>query len=432
MRPPLYPTSFQASFKIRRPQRGVATLVLVGVLLMATTLVAVFTHASLATELRMTASQLRSTQAHEAAEAGLEWAIARLNDDRRIGDDCQPSTAPGTVSFRERHLQVDLATGATTPVTWDDAGTARPLLAACIRTDAGWACRCPAHGLPVLPAPTSTRTASAFRVALAAGSRPGVIRVVATGCTRSSSLCEATSESAHEAAARVEVDLARVPGLRSAPAAALTVRGGVDPGTAGLGLHNVDPGTGLALHAGGSLAGGALRLTGPAGSPVADSVVTGDADLAALSDERFFDRTFGMDRAAWAAQPAAVRLACAGSCTADIGRAVDAGASLIAVDGDLDLAGPVALGSPDRPVIVVASGAARLRGDVTLHGLLFARDVDWRSHGAPAGLVRGAVVASGNHAGDSAADIARDVAVLDRLKRTTGTFARIPGSWKDF
>ena len=102
-------------------------------------------------------------------------------------------------------------------------------------------------------------------------------------------------------------------GLRAAPVAALTVGGNLDAGASALGVHNRDAATGgLALHAGGSVAGNALRLSAPPGrrSTARWSPAT---QLAALAADRFFARWFGMDRAAWSAQPAATPTDCAGT-----------------------------------------------------------------------------------------------------------------------
>lgn len=418
------------SLATRTRQHGVAALAVVAVMFLAAMLVAVAASQALLTESRLAANQLRSTQAHQAAEAGLAWVLARLNDTSRIDAVCRPTSTPGASSFRARYLQIDETTGVIAPTTWNDAGVPRPLQTVCVRHGVGWTCSCPASGGPTWPAPTSTEAAPAFRVELSATLRPGTLRATATGCTLASR-CEA-GDGHHEAWARVEVELALMGGLRDAPAAALTVRVDVDPGGSGLGLHNVDPDTGVALHAGGALTVGPLRLTAPPGSPTDGGVVVADSALASLSEERFFSRYFGMDPAAWAAQPAVTRLACGGSCGDAVARAIDDGASLVAVDGDLELTGPLTLGAVGQPVAIVASGAARLSGDVTLHGLLFARGIDWRSASAPGALIRGAAVSSAGYAGDAAADIARDRMVLERLKRTRGSFARIAGSWKDF
>ena len=411
-------------------QRGAAALVVTMLLVFAMLLVVAFANRNVVVEARSSANQYRSTQAFEAAEAGLEWALAKLNDGTPLGDDCRPSADPGALSFRDRQLRYD--GNGFVPVTWDDAGTPAPLQAACVRADTGWACSCPATGLPVPVAATGTATAPAFAVEFAAGARPGLIRAIAIGCTRSDTLCTAIADTAHEAAARVEVGFGLVPGLRAAPVAALTVRGNVDAGTGALGVHALDPGSGgTAVHAGGSVNGEALRLTAPAGSALDASIVSGDTALAGLAGERFFARWFGMDKAAWMAQPAAARVACPGSCAGAMARALATRSRLLAVDGDLALDGPVSLGTPERPIVLVATGTLRLRGAVAVHGVVVAAAIDWRD-GAAGALIRGAAIAESNYSGDAAADIVHDAALLARLRGGSGSFARVNGSWKDF
>ncbi|MEO8080340.1 MAG: PilX N-terminal domain-containing pilus assembly protein [Caldimonas sp.] len=414
-------------------QHGVASLAVVILLFFAMTIVVVFTHRALLTEQRIAENQVRSTQAAEAAEAGLEWAIARLNDAARVDAACLPGDdADVPASFRDRYFPFDVTTRTFVPAVWNDGGTLRPLQAACVRDDSGWTCHCPTGGAPVLAGAASGRTAPAFSLEFAAGARPGIVRVVSTGCTRSSGVCSSTSETAREASVRVEVALALVPGLRAAPAAALTVRGTVSAGNAQLGVHNRDGASGLAVHAGGSVSASALRLGLAAGSSSADSVVANDPGLSGLDDDAFFARYFGMTRAAWSTQPAVVRIACDGPCGAAIAAAVAKGASLIAVEGDLDIDGPLRLGSVERPVVVVASGMARLNGDVAVNGVLFAAGIAWRNAAGPEALIRGAVVSASDYGGDAAADIDYDAAVLEHLQRATGSLARVSGSWKDF
>ena len=411
-------------------QRGAAALVVTMLLVFAMLLVVAFANRNVVVEARASANQYRSTQAFEAAEAGLEWALAKLNDGTPVGDDCLPSADPGALSFRDRQLRYDGS--GFVPMTWDDAGTPTPLQAACVRGDAGWACSCPASGAPTSVAATGTATAPAFAVEFAAGARPGLIRAVAIGCTRSDTLCTAIADAAHEAAARVEVGFGLVPGLRAAPVAALTVRGNVDAGTSALGVHKLDPGSGAtAVHAGGNVNGDALRLTAPAGSALDASIVSGDAALAGLAGDRFFARWFGMDKTAWMAQPAATRIACLGSCAGAIAHALATGSQLLAVDGDLTLDGPISLGTSERPIALVATGALRLRGAVAVHGVIVAAAIDWRD-GAAGALIRGAAIAEGDYSGDAAADIVHDAPVLARLRGGSGSFARVNGSWKDF
>ncbi|MCK7493803.1 MAG: PilX N-terminal domain-containing pilus assembly protein [Comamonadaceae bacterium] len=63
----------------RRRQRGAASLVVVLVLFLVVSLVAAYTSRNLIFEQRTGINQYRSTQALEAAEAGLEWTIQMLN-----------------------------------------------------------------------------------------------------------------------------------------------------------------------------------------------------------------------------------------------------------------------------------------------------------------------------------------------------------------
>ena len=411
-------------------QRGAAALVVTMLLVFAMLIVVAWANRNVVVEARVSANQYRSTQAFEAAEAGLEWTLAKLNDSTPIGDDCLPSGDPAAQSFRDRQLR--LTGSGFAAATWDNAGTPTPLQVACVRDDAGWSCQCPIAGVPTLPAAAGSTTAPAFTVQLSTGARAGLIVATASGCTRSDITCAATSNTAHESAARVEVTFGLVPGLRFAPNAALTTRGNVDAGGSALGLHNPDPASdGAAVHAGGNVSGDALRFSAAPGSSLDGAIVAGDAILANLSAERFFARWFGMDPATWAAQPAATRIACSGDCTAQVAHAVAAGARLLAIEGDIDVDGPIALGSSERPVALVVSGALRLHGSVTLRGVVAAASIDWRDTAAGA-LVQGAAISAGDYSGDAAADVVHDAALLARLQTGSGSFARVNGSWKDF
>jgi len=413
-----------------RRQRGAATLVVTMLLVFAMLLVVAFANRNLVVEARASANQYRSTQAFEAAEAGLEWALAKVNDATPIGDDCRPSAAVGAQSFRDRQLRYDGARFG--PATWNDAGLPVPLQAACVRGDDGWECSCPAAGAPTFVAVAARATAPAFTIELAAGAKPGLVRAIATGCTRSDAVCAATSDAGHEAAARIEASFGLVPGLRAAPVAALTARGNVDAGASALGVHNLDLAAGgTAVHAGGNVTGDALRLDAPAGSALDGSIISNDPTLAGLSGDPLFARWFGMDKAMWMTQPAATRIACSGGCAIAVTDAVAMGRRLLAIEGDAALEGPISLGTPERPIVLVATGALRLRGAVTLHGVVVAASIDWRDAAAGA-LVRGAAIADGNYSGDAAADFVHDASTLTRLQTGTGSFARVNGSWKDF
>lgn len=418
----------------RRRQRGAATLFVVALLCFAMVLVVAHAHRNVLVEEHRSGNDYRAAAAFEAAEAGLEWALARINDATPLDNACRPSTDAGARSLRDRLLAIATPSGTITPATWNDGGVATPLQAACVRLTSGWTCSCPTSGAPLLPAPADAAIAPGFAVELAPASRSGIVRVVATGCTRRDArgVCSA-SAAGHEAAMRLEAAWALLPALRAAPAAALTLRGNADVGTAALGVHN--PGRssdGLALHTGGRIVASALRITSAHGSPLGGAIASGDAELAALTDARFFASYFGMDLLAWSQQPAVHRVSCAGDCTAALRAAIDTGQRLLFIDGDLTLTGPTVFGSAAAPVAIVARGGLRFSGEVTIHGVVHGSSLQWNDGVAPGARVEGAALIAGDYSGNAAADFVRDDAVLARIRTGSGSLVRVNGSWKDF
>lgn len=414
-------------------QRGAAALIVTMMLFFAMVLVAVFVNRNLVFEQRTSANQYRSTQAFEAAEAGIEWAIAQLNGTQRIGADCLPSSDAAASSFRARYLGFNRASASFTPIAWPNGAAATPLQPSCVRGAAGWSCSCPASGAPALTPPGGAAAAPAFSLQFLPSATPGVVRVAASGCTSLAGACLPGSATRPDASARIEVTLGLLAALRTPPAAAVTTRGAFHADAPALGLHNPDPATGIAVHAGLSIAASHARMTTPAGSSLASALVGGDTALAGLDTDRFFVGTFGIDKATWMNQPAVTRLACSGDCGAALTGAVEAaaGSALVWVDGDLTLAGPITLGSAARPVVLVVSGAARLDGAVALHGVLYAASVDW-NHASGDAFVRGAVLSETDYQGDAAPEFFYDTAVLGILAGNAGSFARVSGSWHDF
>lgn len=418
-----------------RRQRGVAALLVTLLLCLTMVLAVAFAHRDIAAEERRSANDYRSAQAFEAAEAGLEWALAKANDPARLDDACQPSSNVAARSWRDRMLRIAVTTAVVTPATWIDAGLATPLRSACVRDAAGWTCSCPTNGHPALPLAAAGATAPAFVIELGAGPRPGLIRIIATGCTRSlpGRVCDATATADHDAATRHEAIWAWSPAVRSAPVAALTVRGDVVAAVAGIGVRNPDrAGGGLALQVGGRLQADALRVAGPEGSPLAASIATGDTELASLSAERFFARHFGMDRDAWSRQSAVARIACTDDCAEAIATAIAAGHRLVHVDGDLMLAGPLQLGTVDEPVVLVAAGDVRLDADVAIRGVLHGASLTWNGVAPGPAMVRGATLVAGDYRGNASPDFVHDAALLALLRAREGTVVRVNGSWKDF
>ena len=419
------------------PQRGAAALSVTLLLLFVLTLVVGFASRNLVFEQRSSANQARSTQAFEAAEAGLHWAQAMLNsgDADRHGLR-EPSAAPGDHSFRERFLAYDAASQRFDPRAWDDAGTAVTLQAACVFGESGWSCNCPNAGHPTLVAPSAIGAHPAFAVRFIAAPRSGVVQLLATGCDHLAAACLPGSANASSggASARLQVLLGLLPALATVPVAALTARGDIAANGA-LTLVNSDPGSGgLTAQAGGNIALSLASLTTLPEASALASVAANAPQLAAAQGERLLARFLGLDRDRWQHLPDMRRLDCPADCSVELAQAIgpDASHPLVWIAGDLHLEGPVAFGSAERPVLLVVEGQIRLGGGVQLHGAIVSLGATWDTSGSSDALVRGALVALGNVIGDGTPTIVYDAGLLARLHGQFGSFARLPGSWRDF
>ena len=90
------------------------------------------------------------------------------------------------------------------------------------------------------------------------------------------------------------------------------------------------------------------------------------------------------------------------------------------------------LGSAARPVLLVVDGTLTLSGDVTLYGLVYASKIHWDDSSSPQAQARGALISASTYSGNGASDLHYDAEMLRALQLQTGSFARVPGSWRDF
>ena len=453
-------------------QQGAATLIVVMVLFFIISLVAAYTNRSLIFEQRTSSNQYRSSQALEVADAGLEWAISQLNFERleRVNDRCLKNvdlSLPLPLSFRQRYLLVDPATGKITPKP-NPAGGGE-LNAACVWTGptTGWSCSCPSTGTPSLTAPTAAGIWPAFRVRfrniLGAGvpfvpQQPGAIWVDVVGCTRVDPVGSADTclnfdglGTLNEGRAVISSVVTLSGNAAGLPPAALTVFGAVNP-TGALEVYNTKPdGSGITIHASGPVTMGPIVLRSAPGTPAAGTVIDNDAELspAAVTPftaaERMFASVFKMRPETFRTQQAIVALNCpTGGCTATSVRtaiAANPGRPLW-LTGSLSVDSAGDIGSAAEPALLVVNGNLEFTGaglGVNMYGLVYTRLpvpnpsglTGWVTSGA-GGQVNGAVVSEGGVSGSGTPKIVHDAAVLDRLRYAVGTFVRVPGSWRDF
>jgi hypothetical protein len=391
-------------------QRGAAALVVVMVLFFIISLVAAYASRNLIFEQRTSANNYRSTQAFDAAEAGLEWAIAMLNGGR-IDNACTSSADVARNSFRERYLEILDDAGRVGARLWNNGGVQVPLQPSCARSGAGWTCSCPADGDPQLVAPAGGGNTPVFRiefVPLEPGGQPHLVRVFSRGCSTWGAPCIEAAASRADATAEVNALVGLAPALTQTPVAAITVRGPLDAPDAV--FVNPDR-VGLAVNAGGAVT--APPVVGPPGMTSAQAqtglVVPNDVSLSGLptsgaltKGEMMFLAGFGMPPAAFRVQAGVRRIVCGDDC----GLALQDAAArfpgrVLWIDGDLRLAAGtvLSLGSTTQPALVVVGGNVDLAAgaSVVLRGLLWVRSASWSSAGAAATVI-GAVVAEGDPA----------------------------------
>ena len=458
------------SFSKRNRERGAATLVVVMVLFFIISMVAAYTSRNLIFEQRTSANQYRSTQAQEAAEAGLEWAVAMLNFGR-ITSVCIKSTSAADTSFRQRYLNIDLGNGKITPRPNPDL-TVIDFTPTCVLTPAGWSCSCPETGAASLTAPTAAGVWPAFRirfrpVAGISGSptvprQPLVVRAEVLGCTRldSGSAGQCLNFDSQGVLNEGRVFISSVMALSGNaigfPQAALTVSGTESPPAApnsvnmsGGGLlsvfNTVTAGHGIALHAvGAATPGPTLLVQGAPGSPAATSVVENDAALGSVASgsfsasDRKFASVFNLPPESFRTQQAAVELSCPlAGCTASTLRAAISLNPLrpIWLTGDLIVDSAGDIGTAAEPVMLVINGNLQFTTPgVNVNGLVYLRpgagSTSWTTLGS--GQINGAVVSEGFVTGTGSPTIAYDASMMKFLRFNNGSFVRVPGGWKDY
>jgi hypothetical protein len=452
-------------------QRGAAALIVVLLLFFVISLVAAYAGRNLIFEQKTSTNQYRATQAFEAAEAGLEWALAMLNDGRITAGCVPPSPMDVTQrSFRQRYLTIDDTTGNITPVRWADGTTAeRP---SCVRhandpldpNKNPWACSCPQGVAPTPALPADGGVRPAFRVCFEAVDppQPGVVRVVSTGRTRfTDEPCDVRGEgTADDASATVSVVVALGTALATPPSVALTVRGDLsvdDPMRLSptpsswwdiLQFRRDWMPSGWLAQIGGTAATDDLLPSDVRGTPI-KALVAVDPALGSLTAEQMFTSMFRMRHSTYKTQPAAVVLEdCAVACKDKLLTAWQANPGhILWVEGDMTIESDVNLGSagnpldpldPPDPVLIVATGNIRLAASaaVNIVGLLYSKAADWDNGGPSSAEVLGAAVAEGNFVGrdigGGAPWVQYNEAILRRLQLSTGSFVRVPGSWRDF
>ncbi|MEJ6003549.1 pilus assembly PilX family protein [Paucibacter soli] len=406
-------------------QQGAATLVTVMVLFFVLAMMAAYANRNLVFEQRIASNYFRSGVAAEAAESGIEWAIAMLNGGN-VDASCQAVNAPGS-NFRQRYLTA-LPTQGYGPVL----PVANFSRAGCTANGPNtWVCDCPAAGAATSPAANASALQPSFGVRFPGlGSQKNIVLLNVTGCSSLLSDCATFNQAMVDSAigqTSVTVGLGFLSALRMPPASPLVAALDVNLGT-NLGLHNSDPSTnGLVVQTGGQLLGSSDRLTSVPGTPAQDAIVKQDANLQPAT---MFRRYFGMSLTRYQGQPNVRTVQCNGDCLAAAGVAATAAADVIWINEDATLADNVVLGSAAAPVLLIVNGNLTVTGPIQIHGVIYVTgNVKWDNASAMPSQLIGALVTQGSFGATGLVDLAYDPQIISILNKQHGAFVRIPGSW---
>ena len=436
----IHPSSFP------RAQRGIGALIVVLLLLFGMTLVLFFANRGLIFEQRTSANQARATAAYEAAEAGIEWALASLNNPLRINTaaltNCLAPASPavGVNSFRDHVITTNTGTLVLTP---------NGRRVACVRTATGLSCDCPNAGTP---APTGAGPAFVLQfnngpTLPAGGAQPRLIEVVAIGCNSAGAPC--VSGAAADATATVRVLAGMVPTIFAVPASPLVACQNLNLGGAtGMHVTNVDAEAGgVTINAGGDYLtnpSSNISLATVPGSPAVGSIYKSDTSLSSLCPSATGDASsmfrayFGVSKDEYRQSSETMEISCssASDCESQLTTAINRGVQFFWISSDLSLSGNTTFGTPSRPVAIVVggttgtNGTADLGGGIDINGLVYATTQNWTDATGNT-TVRGAMISEGTYTATGSLTVQYDRDLLDNLAASRGPMARVPGSWRD-
>ena len=289
----------------RFKQRGAAALVVAMVLLFGMTLVAFFANRTMIFEQRTSANQYRYTKAFELADAGVEWAIARLNDELTLAaNSCTPAVGSTLKSFRDRYIRPTAANPPTHTLGWlDPVSTVYP---GCEidPTNGTFNCGCPSAGAATLVNADRPRFRVQFNAVTAGVNNPTTdfvaVEIISRGCT-SGDPCDPTAAATASDSSVVARVLVKVrPSFPTLPGAGL-ISGSTTVVGGSINVVNTDEASnGITINTGSTVnltGSGTTVQTLPGKDPTA-SILDNDPSLLKLTNldstgEQFFTSYFG-------------------------------------------------------------------------------------------------------------------------------------------
>lgn len=412
-------------------QRGVATLFMTVVLMLAVGLIVLYINRGAILEQRLSANEIRTKQAFAAANAGLDQALAYMRkggidqDKNGVVDVITPNTLT-SASGKPSYYQVAYCDPLDIPYTTCPATHSTAL-----------ACTLPPAGQPQPPTPMDL-------------SRVGLI---------------SCGWSDDDSSVQRIVQLAGFsPSLGGSISTPVTSRGTANLLTGGASVLNYF--NDLTVWSGGDLLGQSNtgktfirdEVTNPVaslsdpyrdvgnspscnnpptgyqcstqGSTLGHDTVSNDTRLSSLSVDGFFQYFFGQtttayrdSTATWVVDPGSVL---SRSNSTDLNSVVNMRDNSIWVEGNASLPGNI--GTQDHPVVLIVNGDFNMSANSVINGLVYVSG-NITGNGSP--TIYGAVVSAGSTNVTGNLKVVFDPKVLDRASNL-GQAGRLQGSWRDW
>lgn len=394
---------------IGKLQRGATSLLIVAILLIVSTLAAFYAASAGIFDMRVAANEVKARQAHEAAQAGIDYAVAYIKkgmdqNNNGTADPLTPISAyntAGNSQYRVTYCAVDAD------------------LPTCPDTPATLTC----------DAPTGSDLANGIGITVS---------------------CGWSDDNA--AKKRIVVDTGRGPALSTGPGNPLITKGAINvSGSAtvtnyynnltiwsGSSLSNIgasgktfvrEPTLAVPPEATPppapptSCTSGATYICSTDKSVVGADVIINDNSLSSYPKNDFFENFAGQTPSDWRSTTA--NLEVAGGSVSSLDGVT---AKSIWVEGDASFTGSMTIGTRDKPVVLVVNGDWDGGGNVTVYGIVIVMD-DFDVAGNT--TIYGAAIVLGSVSGTGSLDVIFDPKAV-KGAQTEGAFATVAGSWRDW
>ena len=457
----------------RFKQRGAAALAVSMVLLFAMTGVAFFANRTMIFEQRTAVNQVRHTKAFELADAGIEWAIARLNDPLTLAAGTCGASGAGLESFRSRYVRPTAANVPSSPGVFNPTGWLNPVSTVypgCVVDAVGaLTCGCPDAGAAALGTPAQPRFRVQFNPVTVANNATAdiqAVEIISRGCTNGDPCdpSQAATASDSSSVARVLVKIRptfpTVPGAGMISGSSTLVGGSIN-------VINTDTrSNGITINTGSSVVINANGFTVQSlpGTAPAQSILDNDPSLLRLTTadangELFFSSFFGQGFAGYQADPGTTVLTntgtsnyaartCSGAsdCGAAVSYWIERGVTQFWVQGAVDFGSsnrPAASAIPDRtfgtaarPVALATSGDLSFGSGVVAYGIFYSASATVTTdatlgNGNP--TIIGSFISRGdiNKQGSGNLTVAYNGNLFGAAGAPSGILVPVPGSWRD-